>query len=65
VAWEREHQSLSGIEAIGVDEIVWQRGHRYLTPAHQIDGHCKQRLKIDETRRVLIPTRLLQGNLFC
>ena len=27
----RKHQDLSGIEAIGIDEIAWQRGHRYLT----------------------------------
>ena len=31
VTWGREHQDLSGIKAIGVDEIAWQRGHRYST----------------------------------
>jgi transposase len=31
VDWGRAHQDLSGIEAIGVDEIAWQRGRRYLT----------------------------------
>ncbi|MEZ5489757.1 MAG: hypothetical protein R3F50_05505 [Gammaproteobacteria bacterium] len=29
VAWGRAHQDLSAIEAIDVDEIVWQRGHRF------------------------------------
>ena len=24
------HQELSGVEAIGIDEIQWQRGHRYI-----------------------------------
>ena len=37
VTWEREHQDLSGVKAIGVDEIAWLRGHRYLTLAYQID----------------------------
>ena len=38
VTWGRKHQDLSGIEAIGIDEIAWQRGHRYLTLVYQIDG---------------------------
>ena len=31
VAWGRAHVDLTGIAAIGIDEIQWQRGHRYLT----------------------------------
>jgi len=52
VTWGRKHQDLSGIEAIGVDEIAWQRGHRYLTLVYQIDGHCKRLLWIGEKRTV-------------
>jgi transposase len=52
VAWGRDHQDLSNIEAIGVDEIAWQRGHRYLTLVYQIDGHCKRLLWIGEKRTV-------------
>ena len=52
VTWGREHQDLSGIEAIGVDEIAWQRGHRYLTLVYQIDGHCKRLLWVGEKRTV-------------
>jgi len=52
VAWGREHQDLSGVKAIGVDEIAWQRGHRYLTLVYQIDGHCKRLLWIGEKRTV-------------
>ena len=36
VDWGRKHRDLSGIEAIGVDEIQWQRGHRYLTLVYRI-----------------------------
>ena len=45
VSWGREHQNLEGIEAIGVDEIAWQRGHRYLTLVYQIDAGCWRLLR--------------------
>lgn len=44
VRWGREHRGLEGIEAIGVDEIAWQRGHRYLTLVYQIDAGCRRLL---------------------
>ena len=37
VQWGLEHRDLSDITAIGVDEIVWRKGHRYLTLVYQID----------------------------
>ena len=52
VTWGREHQDLSGIKAIGVDEIAWQRGHRYLTLVYQIDSHCKRLLWVGEKRTI-------------
>jgi len=52
VIWGRAHQGLSGVEAIGVDEIAWQRGHHYLTLVYQIDGHCKRLLWVGEKRTV-------------
>ena len=42
------HRGLSGIEAIGVDEVQWQPSHKYLTPAPvqtekgQIDNGSKR-----------------------
>ncbi|MBM4011816.1 MAG: ISL3 family transposase [Planctomycetes bacterium] len=38
VEWGLAHRDLSGIEAIGVDEIQWRSGHTYLTLVYQIDG---------------------------
>jgi transposase len=38
VEWGLAHRDLSGIEAIGVDEIQWRNGHTYLTLVYQIDG---------------------------
>jgi transposase len=51
VTWGREHQDLSGITAIGVGEIAWQPGHRYLALMYQIDGHCKRLLWIEKSGR--------------
>ncbi len=52
VAWGRAHQDLSDVTAIGIDEIAWQRGHRYLTLVYQIDADCKRLLWIGEKRTV-------------
>jgi transposase len=37
VQWGLEHRSLEGIKAIGVDEIQYSKGHKYLTLVYQID----------------------------
>lgn len=51
VEWGRAHQSLAGIESIGVDEIQWQDGHRYLTLVYQIDEACRRLLWIGAERK--------------
>jgi transposase len=50
VEWGRAHQDLDDIEAIGIDEIQWQRGHRYLTLVYQIDAGCRRLLWIGKER---------------
>lgn len=52
VLWGREHMSLDGVHAIGIDEIAWQRGHKYLTLVYQIDPHNKRLLWIGEHRKI-------------
>ena len=52
VQWGRAHVDLAGIEAIGVDEIQWQHGHRYLTLVYQVDAARKRLLWIGPERRV-------------
>src|SRR5690349_24732920 len=37
VTWGLEHRTLGQIDAIGVDEIQYAKGHRYLTLVYQID----------------------------
>jgi len=50
VAWGLAHRSLEGITAIGVDEVQWQKGHKYLTLVYQIDEGCKRLLWIGKDR---------------
>ena len=51
VEWGRAHQDLSGVQAIGIDEIAWKKGHKYLTLVYQIDAHCKRLLWIGKERK--------------
>lgn len=51
-AWGREHLNLEGVGAIGIDEVQWQRGHKYLTVVYQIDAHCKRLLWVGQHRKV-------------
>ena len=44
VEWGLQCRTLEGIEALGVDEIQWQRGHRYLTLVYQIDAGARRLL---------------------
>ncbi len=52
VAWGLEHRELSNVNAIGVDEIAWKKGHKYLTLVYQIDAHCTRLLWIGKDRSV-------------
>lgn len=51
VSWGRAHQDLTGIKAVGIDEIQWQRGHRYLTLVYQIDEGCRRLLWVGKKRK--------------
>ena len=54
VAWVVEyglqHRSLEGVTAIGVDEVQFQKGHRYLTVVYQINEDCRRLLWIGQDR---------------
>lgn len=51
VRWGLVHREMRGIQAIGVDEIQWSRGHQYLTLVYQIDDGLKRLLWVGEERR--------------
>jgi len=50
VEWGRAHQNLDGIRSLGVDELSWKKGHKYLTVVYQIDHGCKRLLWIGRDR---------------
>lgn len=54
VAWVVEyglqHRNLAGVTAIGVDEIQFQKGHRYLTVVYQINTECRRLLWVGQDR---------------
>jgi transposase len=50
VFWGIAHREVGGVEALGVDEIQWKRGHKYLTLVYQIDSGCKRLLWIGQER---------------
>ena len=50
VSWGLVHRDLKGIESLGVDEVQWQSGHKYLTLVYQIDSGYKRLLWIGRER---------------
>jgi len=52
VNWGRQHMDMDGITAIGVDEMQWGKGHRYITVVYQINKGCKRLLWIGEKRKL-------------
>lgn len=50
VAWGLEHRDLGGLTAIGVDEVAWSRGHRYLTLVYDIGEAGRRLLAVAEGR---------------
>ena len=52
VGWGGAHVNLDGIKSIGIDEIQWLRGHKYLTLVYQIDVECRRLLWIGRDRNV-------------
>jgi len=52
VQWGLAHRDVSNIRSIGVDEVLWHRGHHYLTVVYQIDAYCKRLLWVGKDRSV-------------
>jgi len=51
VDYGRKHVDLTGITAIGVDEIARCKGHKYVTLVYQIDAHCRRLLWMGHERK--------------
>ena len=52
VTWGLEHRTLGPIDAIGVDEIQYAKGHKYLTLVYQIDIGITRLLWVGRERTI-------------
>jgi transposase len=52
VEWGLQHRTLASIYAIGVDEIQYAKGHKYLTLVYQIDRECIRLLWVGKERTI-------------
>jgi transposase len=52
VTWGLEHRTLGPIDAIGVDEIQYAKGHKYLTLVYQIDLGITRLLWVGKERTI-------------
>lgn len=52
VRWGLAHRCLDGVKSIGVDEVLWQRGYKFLTVVYQIDKGCCRLLWVGQERTV-------------
>jgi len=52
VTWGLEHRVLGQIDAIGVDEIQYSKGHKYLTLVYQIDLDVTRLLWVGRERTI-------------
>lgn len=50
VEWGLAHRDLSGVQALGIDEIAWKKGQTYLTLVYDITGQAKRLLAVAEHR---------------
>ena len=60
VEWRLENRVLSGIKAIGIDEIHIRKGHNYMTLVYQIDEGARRLLAIRPGREIKTLLRCLR-----
>ena len=51
VTWGLAHRNMSGVEAIGIDEIHQGKGHKYLTVVYQLCGPVRRLLYVGQGRK--------------
>jgi transposase len=60
VAWGLARRDLTGITAVGIDEVLWKRGYKFLTVVYQIDNGCKRLLWIGQDRTLKTTLRFFR-----
>lgn len=52
VHWGLERRDLSNVTAIGVDEVSYRKGHKYLTVVYQLNKGCRRLIWVGKDRTV-------------
>ncbi len=60
VEYGLQHRHLENIRSIGVDEILYRAGYKFLTLVYQIDSYCRRLLYVGEDREVKTLLRFFQ-----
>ena len=50
VSYGLAHRCVKGVESLGIDELNYQTGHKYMTLVYQIDKGCKRLLWVGKGR---------------
>lgn len=50
VDWGLTHRDLDGVEAIGIDEVQFGKGHQYITVVYQLCGKTRRLLHVGQRR---------------
>jgi transposase len=61
VEWGLAHRDLSKLTALGIDEIAWKYGHRYLTLVYDIGAEGRRLLAVAEERTEASLRSCLEG----
>lgn len=51
VTWGLAHRDLTNVTAIGVDEVLWHKGYKFLTVVYQIDAGMRRLLWVGQHRK--------------
>lgn len=50
VLWGLVHRRLENVTALGIDEVAWKKGHRYLTLVYQINDGVRRLIAVTKDR---------------
>lgn len=60
VEWGLAHRDLSGITAVGIDEVLWHHGYKFLTVVYQIDHGSRRLLWLGQDRTIKTTLRFFR-----
>jgi len=60
VGWGLAHRRLDNVKAIGLDEVLWHRGYKFLTVVYQIDAGCRRLLWVGRDRTIKTTLRFFR-----